>query len=322
MPKVLVTGGYGFVGAELCKLLHVRGWEVVATHRNSHISDKNSNIASAYLPLSASPDSWDRALEKADCVVHLAAHVHQLGRASQSKAEFQEINVAGSRFVAERSGHAGVKRFVFLSSIKVNGEGREGDPYRATDIPAPQDAYARSKRDAEKEIRDVCESFGMEWVIVRPPLVYGPRVRANFRRLLTIAASGLPLPLASINNRRSLIAIENLVDFIFTVMTHPNAANAIWLVADNEDLSTPELIRRLAHSMHRPARLFRFPPSAIKKLASLVGFGAHAAKLVDSLALDSDPARELLGWKPPMGSDDGLARAAIDFGRRRNRSNC
>jgi nucleoside-diphosphate-sugar epimerase len=270
-------------------------------------------VTGDYLPLSAEPERWQRALQSIDCVVHLAAHVHHMGRDSRSDTAYQEINVAGTRFAAELAARAGVKRFVFLSTAKVNGEGCNGRSYRAEDQPDPQDAYARSKGAAEVIIRDICGRTGMEFVVVRPPLVYGPGVRANFLRLLRLTERAWPLPFGAIVNRRSLVGVENLVDFIETCMVHPQAPGRVWLVSDGEDLSTPDLIERLARFMGRPVRLFACPPTALRALAHLLGRSAEIARLCDSFVLDAGPAREVLEWRPPMSVDDGLGRTVAYF---------
>jgi nucleoside-diphosphate-sugar epimerase len=311
--RTLVTGAYGFVGTALCKLLVERGWDVVAAHRRSAAPASVPGLSSAYLPLSSEPDRWQPALRSVDCVVHLAAHVHQRGRGRDSDPSYQEINVTGSGFVAEQAARAGVKRFVFLSSAKVNGEGSGSRRYRAEDPGEPRDEYARSKLAAEVLIRAICSRTGMECVIVRPPLVYGPGVRANFLRLLKLAELGWSLPFGSIVNRRSLIGVENLGDFIETCMSHPQAGGRVWMVSDGEDISTPELIRRAAGFMHRPARLFPCPPAALKMAAGLFGRSAEAARLCDSFLLDTRPASEVLHWNPPMSLDEGLARTVADY---------
>jgi nucleoside-diphosphate-sugar epimerase len=313
----LVTGAYGFVGVRLCKLLVERDWRVVAGHRGHASPADLSGVTPAFLPLLSEPDRWHHSLQSIECVVHLAAQVHQMRHGRAEDAAYEEINVGGSRFVAEQAARAGVKRFVLLSSAKVNGEGSNSRSYRAEDPTEPRDAYARSKASAEVMIREICGRTGMEFVIVRPPLVYGPGVRANFHRLLKLAESGWPLPLSSIANRRSLVGAGNLADFIATCMTHPQAAGRVWMVTDDEDVSTPDLIRRSARFMRRPARLFPCPPAILKMLASLIGHGAEAARLCDSFVLDAAPARDILRWKPPMSVDEELERTVADYMARR-----
>jgi UDP-glucose 4-epimerase len=239
--------------------------------------------------------------------------VHQLDASADAMKGLYDVNVEGSRFVAEQAALAGVKRFVFLSSIKVNGEGGSSQPYRAADTPNPVDAYGRSKLEAEIVLRDICVKSGMELVVIRPPLVYGPGVRANFQRLLNLATLGLPLPFLSIENRRSLVSVWNLVDFIQSVMTHPSAAGETWLVSDGEDLATPDLFIRLARLMGRPSRLFPLSPAWLKRCANLVGFGAEADRLCNSLQVDISPARTRLEWLPTLSVDEGLARTVVAY---------
>jgi len=317
--SVLVTGSGGFVGYHLCRALAAGGWRVVAARRQNRATDSISGVAGVYLPLSSAEENWQNALKSVQCIVHLAARVHQLGSAGKAAAAYREVNVQGTRFAAEQAQRAGVRRFVFLSSIKVNGEGGSLRPYRADDPPNPQDAYAQSKLEAEEMLREFCRRGGMELVIIRSPLVYGPGVRANFHRLLKLAALGLPLPFRSIGNRRSLISIWNLVHFIESGVSHPAAAGDTWLISDGEDLSTPDLLARLARLMHRPDRLFAFPPRILRRAAALLGLGAEMSRLCDSLVVDSTPAQTRLNWRPGIGVDEGLARTVQAFRAERNR---
>jgi nucleoside-diphosphate-sugar epimerase len=305
--SALVTGADGFVGSHLSRLLEERGWRVAAVSRRAHDRSTLPGINRVCLPLSADIAGWQNALSSVQCVVHLAAHVHQLRATGSVASVFREVNVNGSRFVAEQAARAGVRRFIFLSSIKVNGEGGSARPYRADDEPRPQDAYAESKLEAELVLHDVCNRAGMELTIVRPPLVYGPGVRANFRRLLHLAALGIPLPFRSIDNRRSLIGIWNLADFIEICMKHPYAAGKTWLISDGEDLSTPSLITKLALLMRGRASLFSVSPRMLRRLAAIVGLGGEMSRLCDSLQMDVMPAREELHWRVPLGVDEGLA---------------
>lgn len=253
-----------------------------------------------------------------ECVVHLAAIAHVLGGAGLIPSSYEYINVRGTRFVAEQAARAGVRRFIFLSSVKVNGEGGSLTPYCADDPPNPTDPYARSKLAGEETLRDFCAFEGMELAIVRPPLIYGPGVRANFLRLLNLAALGLPLPLASIDNRRSLISLWNLGKFIEVCMRHPSAANRTWLVSDGEDLSTPELMRKLSRMMGKPDRLFAFSPGSLVRIGAVLGFGAEMRRLCGSLLVNTTPALECLQWRPLLTVDQGLARTVSAFnGQRR-----
>lgn len=297
IPKaVLITGGRGFVGAQLCSTLAAHGWTV----RNEP------------LRLTEDPDRWKVSLSSVFCVVHLAARVHRMGADREADDAYRRINVEGSRILAEQAANAGIGRFVFLSSIKVNGDGAER-PYEASDVPDPSDSYGRSKWEAEKAVREVCERRGMECVIIRPPLIYGPGVKANFRKLLRLVELGMPLPLASIENRRSLIGLSNLIQFIETCMTHPRAAGQTWLIAEDESISTPELLRKLAQHMNRRSRLFRFPLGWLRRLGSFFRMSAQIDRLCNSLLVDATPARTLLGWRPAISLDEELARTVAAY---------
>ena len=220
----------------------------------------------ARLELFSEPTEWQAAMHSCQCVVHLAARVHDMRADAQVQSEYDHINVDGSRFVAEQAQKANVQRLLFLSSIKVNGEGA-GRPYQSGDLPDPKDAYGRSKWAAEQSLRELCARRGMGLVVIRPPLVYGPGVKANFRRLMRLAGLGIPLPIASIANRRSFIGVSNLVDFIEICLTHSAASTDTWLVSDGEDLSTPDLLNRLSALMGRPLRMFGIPPVWLRRLA-------------------------------------------------------
>ena len=315
IPRALVTGASGFVGSQLCPMLEAGGWHVVAVNRTADRHFNSSRISDVVLPLSSDAPGWQQALVSVGCVVHLAAHVHRLRRDARSAEEYRAVNVDGTRFVAEQAAQAGVRRFIYLSSIKVNGEGGDLRAYRANDAPAPHDPYGRSKWEAEVALRDVCTSHGMEFVIIRPPLVYGPGVRANFKRLLNLAASGLPLPLRSIHNQRSMIGIWNLTNFIETCMRHPEVCGETFLVSDGVDLSTPELFDKLSSLLHKRSRLFPFPPRVLLLAARMLGMGAEMKRLCESLIVDSMPARERLGWQPLVSVDEGLARTVAAYRR-------
>jgi UDP-glucose 4-epimerase len=221
-------------------------------------------------------------------------------------AEFRKVNTGGALNLARQAAAAGVRRFIFLSSVKVSGE---TGFFREDDVESPRDAYAMSKFEAEQGLRSIADETGMEVAIIRPPLVYGPGVKANFQALMRAICKGIPLPLASIDNRRSLVAIDNLVDLIVTCIDHPAAANEIFLVSDGNDLSTPELVRRIARTMGRPARLIPMPPPLLIAAAAVLGRRDTAERLISSLQVDITKARELLGWRPPLSVDEGLAIA-------------
>lgn len=258
---------------------------------------------------------WSLALKNVSVVIHLAARVHVMREeATDSLPLYRQVNAAGTLNLARQAASVGVRRFVFLSSIKVNGEETPvGRPFTEEDIPAPCDPYAISKFEAEQDLRSLAAETGMEVVIMRPPLVYGPGVRANFLAMLKWLKKGMPLPLGSINNRRSLLGLDNLIDLIVTCLEHPAAANQTFLVADGEDLSTTELVKRLGDGLGRPARLIPMPDWLLKAGAAAVGKRNIAARLCGSLQVDISKARRLLGWTPPVSLDEGLRRTAEGF---------
>jgi len=230
-------------------------------------------------------------------------------------AEFHRVNVEGSAALARQAAVAGVRRFVILSSVKVNGEFTDaGQPFTADDVPAPEDPYGVSKYEAEQLLRQIAAKTGMEVVIIRPPLVYGPGAKANFESMMRWLARGVPLPLAAVTeNRRSLVALGNLVDLIVTCLHHPAAANQTFLVSDGEDLSTAELLKRMSAAMGKPARLFYVPPALLKLGATLLNKPGIYQRLCGSLQLDINKTRQLLDWTPPVSVDEGLRRAAEGF---------
>jgi nucleoside-diphosphate-sugar epimerase len=245
--------------------------------------------------------------------MHIAARVHVMNeRAGDPLAEFRRVNVDGTLNLARQAASAGANRFVFVSSIKVNGESTtETQPFTAADTPAPQDPYGISKMEAEQGLRQIAAETGMEVVIVRPPLVYGPGVKANFASMMRAVQRGLPLPLGSVtHNRRSFVALDNLVDLLITCIDHPAAANQTFLVSDGEDLSTTDLLRRLGQALNKPARLFPVPPSLLQLGANLLGKGDMAQRLLGNLQVDISHTRNTLNWTPPISVDEGLRRAA------------
>ena len=261
----------------------------------------------------SSDTDWTVALKNVEQVVHLAARVHVMNDKSPDPlAEFRRVNVEGTVNLARQAAAAGVRRFVFLSSIKVNGEFTvAGQSFTADDVPAPQDAYGISKHEAEQLLRQIAEETGMEVVIIRSPLVYGPGVKANFAAMMRWLARGLPLPLSAVSqNRRSLVALDNLVDLIVTCLDHPSAANQTFLASDGEDLSTADLLQRMGSAMGRAARLFYVPTVFLKLAAHLVNKPGIYQRLCGSLQLDITKTRQVLGWVPPVSVNEGLRRAA------------
>jgi nucleoside-diphosphate-sugar epimerase len=260
---------------------------------------------------------WRGALAEAEAevVIHLAARVHVMkDNALDPLGEFRRVNVQATARLAEQAAAAGVRRLVYVSSIKVNGEATPLlRPFRADDPPHPMDPYGLSKWEAEQAVRQVGADSGLEVVVVRPPLVYGPGVRANFRSMMKWLHRGVPLPFGAIDNRRSLVALDNLCDLLATCARHSAAAGQTFLAGDGVDLSTAELLERLGRALGRPARLVRVPVSILQGAFRLAGMGDVGNRLCASLRVDIGKARELLGWQPPIGLDEGLARAAQAF---------
>lgn len=312
--KVLLTGASGFVGKATLAVAKQKGVLVVPVFRSLE-SANTFDYASAncaVIPSLLADTNWQGALLGVDVVIHCAARVHVLNDAEvDTLATFRSVNLEGTLNLARQAALAGVKRFIFLSSIKVNGESTQpGSPYGATDLAAPEDAYGISKAEAEAGLRHLSFETGMEVVIIRSPLVYGPGVKGNFSSLLRWVACGLPLPLGSVTtNRRSLVGLDNLVDLILTCVDHPKAANQTLLVSDAEDLSTADLLRRIGKSLNRPARLIPVPVSILNIVSRLLGKSSIAQRLLGSLQVDISKTCTLLNWKPPVSVDEGLRRA-------------
>lgn len=306
--RILVTGASGFVGKALSSDLLWRGYSVNgAVRRIQSGAALEKGIAPVVVGAIDAATDWAAALAGADAVVHLAARVHVMhDEAANPLAEFREVNTNGTLNLARQAADAGLKRFVFVSTVKVNGEGRD-EPYRETDAPAPEDAYAISKWEAEAGLHRIAQETGLEVVILRPPLVYGPGVKANFQRLIRTVERGWPLPFGAIANRRSLLYLGNFVDAIRLCIEHPAAAGQTFLLDDGEAVSTPELIRRLAHAMGRPARLIAVPVGALEFAGALLGKRAAVARLTGSLHVDSSAIRSRLAWVPPFSMEAGLA---------------
>ena len=297
MTAVLVTGASGFIGRAACTAFAKRGWQVRAAVRD------RATIEGAQAVLGSLEQGWP--VDDVDVVVHLAGIAHQLhGKAAEST--YHALNCEATERLASAAIRAGVRRFVFMSSIKVNGERTPIDrPFHASDTPQPEDRYARSKRDAERVLAGL--SGKMEVVVVRPPLVYGPGVRANFLRLVRLVDRSLPLPLGAIRNRRSLIYVGNLADLIVAAASAPAAAGRTLLAADGEDLSTPQLVSEIARALGTPARLIGVPVGLLRLGGALTGKRAEIGRLVDSLVVDASETRERLGWRPPFSVREGIA---------------
>ncbi|MBX9963565.1 MAG: SDR family oxidoreductase [Burkholderiales bacterium] len=307
---LLITGATGFVGGALLGRLRAEG----RSYRTAG-QTRLGTEASASGSFSADPGSqWTPLLSGCDAVVHLAARVHVMQELSALALDaFRAVNVQGTAMLARQAAQVGVRRFVFLSSVKVNGEGSVGHPYLERDLPCPRDAYGISKWEAEEVLREIARETGLEIVILRPPLVYGPGVKANFLRMMHWVQRGIPLPLGIVHNQRSIVYVGNLVDAIVRCIDHSAAAGETFLVNDGDPVSTPQLLREIGDALDRPARLFPFPPAVLKIGATLMGRGEDAARLLGDLVVDDSAIRTTLGWHPPFSRREGLAATAAWF---------
>jgi nucleoside-diphosphate-sugar epimerase len=319
--RILFTGASGFVGQALCTQVVTRGFSARAALRTN--AEVPSSVESVVVGEINSTTVWDSALRGVDAVIHLAARVHVMhDDAANPLDEFRKVNVAGTEQLARSAAASGVKRLVYVSSIKVNGEstlspnptpmngGGAQNKFTESDTPCPQDPYGISKCEAEQALHRIAEETGLEIVIVRPPLVYGPGVKGNFVQMLKVLAKGIPLPLASVRNLRSLVYVENLADALIVCATHPDAVGQTYLVSDGEDISTPDLLRQLGSEMGRPARLFPCPLDLLKWAGRLSGKADQIERLLGSLRVDSNKIRRELDWAPPYTLQQGLQKTA------------
>jgi len=309
---IAVTGAAGFVGAALCGELYSRGFAVRSVVRSLHSAEPASGVEQiAVSNLDAATD-WSSALGGVDCVIHCAARAHVMHETeADALAAYRSENVDGSQRLAEQAAAAGVRRLVYLSSIKVNGESTDGlpRPFGArNDEVNPEDPYGVSKWEAEQALWAVAASTCLEVVVVRPPLVYGPSVKGNLARLLKLVRLGVPLPFGAVHNQRSLIGLDNLVDLLIRCVDHPAAAGQTLLVSDGEDISTPDLLRYMANALGRSARLLPVSVALLRLVGRALGKQAEIDRLVGSLKIDSRHTRELLDWNPPVSVAEGIRR--------------
>jgi nucleoside-diphosphate-sugar epimerase len=315
MKKILVTGAKGFIGQHLCKHLIKLNYSVKGTVRN--LDDALINCSIKYISLGNIDveTKWYNALEGVDCVIHCASEAHETSNIKKSYIR-GVINIDSIKHLAEHAVKAKVKRFIFLSSVKVNGEttGKSMgfELFTNKDIPNPLGNYAISKFEAEKALWEVASKTGLEIVVVRLPLVYGHGIKGNLARLIKIIYSKIPLPFGGIKNKRSLIGIDNLIDMLARCVEHPDIAGKIFLVSDGEDLSTPELIRLLASTMGQSAKLFTVPTFLLKFLGFVIGKQKEIDRLTDSLQIDSSHVREILNWTPPVSVEEGIRKMVKD----------
>ena len=311
MNTCLITGASGFIGRHLASALSYdpNPWQLRLVGRNIDLLPANDGAARHSIGAIDGNTDWSGLLKGVDVVVHTAARVHMLhDTATDALARYRSTNTEGTLRLAHQAAAAGVQRLVFLSTIGIHGSG-QNRPYRETDVPAPHSPYAQSKLDAERGLLALAAHSGMEVVLIRPPLVYGWGAPGNFAKLAAIVRRGIPLPLGSVHNLRSLVGIDNLVDFIERCMTHPAAANQAFLVSDGHDLSTPALIQCMGTALGQPVRLLPVPPALLHWGAACVGKQAIVQQLTATLQADTHKARALLAWAPPLTVDAGLSKA-------------
>ena len=302
--KILVTGANGFIGAHLCQELSKRGTGFRATARNSNTNSYADFVCSDL----ETSEFLDQLIDGCEVIIHLAGRAHVTNDDSLEK--YLVANEFVTRRLANAAAKSGISRFVYLSSIKVNGESNDsGLPFRHSDKPIPLDNYGRSKLAAELALQEVCQVRGMDYVIIRPTLVYGKGVKANFSALISAVQKGVPLPIASVRNSRSMIGINNLIDLVIATCTNPHAVNQTFLASDGSDISTPALVRLIAQSLNRPSRIFPFPVFILRLLAAAAGKSSFVDKLTGSLSVDISHTMSTLNWKPPFSIESEVAKA-------------
>ena len=319
--KILITGSSGFIGQYLTHSLQKKSshgnasdYDIVHTYR--HLPEGLTATNSSHFSVGNidSKTQWQVALAGVDVVVHLAARVHVMKETHADPLEaFRAVNTQGTLNLARQAVAAGVKRFVYLSSIKVNGEQTLDKAFYADDKPVPQDPYAVSKFEAEQQLLALGKETGLEVVIIRPPLVYGPGVKGNFSRLIKLVNKSIPLPLAGINNSRSLVSIQNLCSLIETCLVHPKAAGEVFLVSDGQDLSTSELFKQIAMALGKSSRLFYLPQGWLRFMTHILGRSAEYERLSGSLQVDISKNEQLLGWLPEVSVATGIRHAVEDM---------
>jgi nucleoside-diphosphate-sugar epimerase len=311
--RILVTGGSGFIGRAVCERMTSGEFDIIPVVRSPGKAASASNYI--VVPDIRPDTAWQEHLKRVDLIIHTAARVHAVNdEATDKLGGYRHTNVAGTLNLAQQASDAGVKRFVFLSSIKVNGDTTpHGKPFRADDQPDPGDAYGRSKYEAEVGLQQLSQASGMDVIIIRPPLVYGPGVKANFLAMMRWVHNGLPVPFGELENRRSLVALDNLIDLIKTCCVSPKAANRIFLVSDGEDISTTELLRRIGVALHKPARFLPLPPALLRTVAALTGKEGQVDRLLGSLQVDITETCRLLNWFPVVSMEATLHATARHY---------
>lgn len=312
---ILVTGASGFIGAAVCSELRSRGYTVRAAFRSESAAAADVSGESIVVGDLDSSTDWTSALEGIDCVVHCAARVHEMRDAlSDSLASYRSANVDGVRRLAEQAAIARVRRLLLLSTIKVNGEETApGAPFLFSDTPAPQGPYGISKLEAEQALWSVVAKTGLEGVVIRSPLVYGPGAKGNIARFLKLVRLGVPLPLGSVQNRRSLVGLSNLVDFLICCLDHPAAAGQTLLVSDDEDVSTADLLRIMASSLGRSIWLLPTPVVFLRLAGFVLGKQAEVDRVIGSLQVDTNYSQDLLNWRPSFTLAEGIRHMVRPF---------
>ncbi|MCU7835157.1 MAG: SDR family oxidoreductase [gamma proteobacterium symbiont of Taylorina sp.] len=309
MSKILITGSSGFIGQFLADELHKNKHNIVYTYRNSGnkvISTEENAFSIGDINAST---QWQFALTDVDIVIHLAARVHVMQEThADPLTVFREVNTLGSMRLAKQAVEAGVKRFIYLSTIKVNGERTSKTPFYADDQPNPREPYAVSKFEAEQQLLALGQKTGLDVVIIRPPLVYGPEVKGNFSRLIKLVDKSIPLPLAGIQNARSLVNIQNLCSLIQVCLSHPKAVGEVFLVSDAHDLSTSELFEKIAQALGKKSRLYYLPGGFLKFLTALAGRRSEYERLFGTLQVDISKNQQLLGWEPDVSVEEGIKK--------------
>jgi nucleoside-diphosphate-sugar epimerase len=318
--SILITGGNGFVGRALCARMQADDWYVRRTVRSvEQATSRPSGVDTLQVESISTDTDWSDPLTGVDTVVHLAARVHVLHEtAIDPLTAFRQVNVAGTERLALMAVDAGVRRFVFLSSVGVNGNVTHGRSFTEENEPNPHNPYALSKLEAEQVLRNIATESEMEVVIIRSPLVYGPNNPGNFLRLLRFVAKGFPLPLGAIENKRNMIYVGNLVDAMITCLEHPKATGETFMVSDGEDVSTPQLIRMIAAEMNRSSRLVPVPPALLKLIGKVTGKSAEVERLTSSLCVDSSKIRRMLNWQPPFTMEEGIKETVKWFSAERS----
>lgn len=329
--KVLVTGANGFVGKVVCAQLLEQGYQVKAVVRQAFtrpqwlainkaanidlsVFNNKENFQLCVIDCIDEQTVWDKHLSDVDVVIHLAARVHVMQEtAADPLTQYRMTNVASTKHLAEQAQQAGVKRFIYISSIKVNGELTIDHAFTEIDIANPQDPYGLSKFEAEQVVEEVAQQGRMQYVIIRPSLVYGPGVGGNFLKLMQGVKRSLPLPLKNIANQRSMIFVSNLANLIITTVSHPHAANQVFLAADNEALSSGQIIQQIANAFAKPARLFTIPQPLLTLIAKLVGKQAYLQRLTSSLLVSNAKAKQLLAWQPPVNVNTAIVQTVNWF---------